>query len=130
MKLLNGIINSPELPAALSGLMKREISVKQCVELSSMVEMLNMQKSIIERTRMTIIEKHAMKKDDDNIVLQEDGRTPAFPDEEAQIRCQEEVKELMAESFDIPLSSKIPVKEDDKMTLQDYNVLKDIIIIS
>jgi len=128
MLVKNSLILDDNFQDAFSSLMKLKMPVKQCLELSSCVEDLSAQKSILVRARRSIVDKYCLKNDDGEPLQDEKGNL-RFDTPEIFNTCMGEIKEIEEEEIDIPVSSKVKVSKDEIMTPLQVLLLKDFIEI-
>jgi hypothetical protein len=128
MKVKNGLIISPEFSSAIQKLLKKEIPISLCLEISTMIEEVDTQIKIVNRTRQAILEKYT-KKDEANKYVTDDKGNAVFENDEIKARCLTELAGILNEEFEVSLSAKIPLTKEDKMTPQEYILLKDLIEI-
>lgn len=128
MKIKNGFIVDDEFMPALSYILKREMTAKQCLEMNQAVDELTAHQKVIARSKYQIMEKHS-KKDEEGKMMTEENGDVIFPDEETRQKCLKEILEIMNEEYDVDLSSKIVVYEDEPFRPSYYNVIKDLVDI-
>jgi hypothetical protein len=128
MKIKNGYIADDEFMNALSYLLKRELTAKQCLEMNQAQDELIAHQRVIVRSKYQIMEKHAKKDEEGKMVTQENGDV-VFPSEEARQECVKEILEIMNEEYDVDLSSKIVIYEDEPLRPSYYNLIKDLVEI-
>ena len=128
MKIKNGLIISPEFSSAIQKLLKKEIPVSLCLEISTMIEEIDTQIKIVNRARQAVLEKYT-KKDEKGKYVVDDNGNAVFENENIKVKCLNELSDILNEEFDVALTSKIPLTKEDKMTPQEYILLKDLIEI-
>lgn len=128
MKLSNvQIMNSQFIPA-LDKLMRKSIPVSVCAELAECIAEIEKKLSTIMKVKSAIIDKYVEKDDKGQVVLV-DGKSPKFVSEEARISFVDEINELLKGEFEVNFNSKIELNESDKMTAQEYVMIKDFVQI-
>jgi hypothetical protein len=128
MNIKNGYIAEPAFKAAFQTLFSRPVTAKQCLELNQASDELDAHLRVILKSKYQIMEKYAKKNEDGKMITEDNGNV-VFPDDATKLKCSEEVMEIMNEVYDIPLSSKIIVYEDETLLPLHYSLLKDIIEI-
>ena len=127
MKIRNGVLIEDDFISAFQELMFRDMSVKQCHELSVCLEEIISHIGIVRRTKSTLIRKYA-KKDGDEFACDADGNL-LFETPDEKKKCTTEIGEVMLDTIDIPLTDPVVFYADEVMTPRKYNLLKDIIQI-
>jgi hypothetical protein len=128
MKIKNGLVISPEFTSAIQKLLKKEIPISLCLEISTMIEEIETQIKIVNRTRQAVLEKYTKKDVEGKFVTDEKGNAE-FDNDDVKNKCLTELATILNEDFDVSLSTKIPLSKEDKMTPQEFILLKDLIEI-
>jgi len=126
MKIRNALIISPEFNTAIQKLLKKEIPISLCLELSKVVEEIDTQVKIVNRARQAILEKYTKKDEKGKFMVDADGNA-LFVDDTIKNKCLKELTGILNEELDISLEKKVPLSKDDKMTSQEFILLKDLI---
>jgi len=128
MKIKNGFIADPNFKVAFQSLFSRPVTAKQCLELNQSADELDTHLIIILKSKFQIMEKYG-KKDESGKLMTEANGDVIFPNAEVKEKCSKEVMEILNEEYDIPLTSKIVVFEDEILLPIHYNLLRDLIEI-
>jgi len=129
VKLQNGLIIMPEFLEAFQKLMTMEIPVSQCVALSTAMEEINTQTTVVNRSKRVILEKYCSKDESGEPVVGEDGNA-TFESDEVKTKCLGDIAEIMNDEFEIHLEKKVVLPANTKMTPQEYVFLKDLIEVA
>jgi hypothetical protein len=128
MKIKNALIISPEFNTAIEKLLKKEIPISLCLELSKMIEEVDTQVKIVNRARQATLEKYTRKDEKNEYMVDSDGNA-IFENDTIKTKCLKELSGILNEEFDISLEKKVPLSKEDKMTSQEFMLLKDLIEI-
>lgn len=71
--LKNGLVVMPQFMEAFEKLMKMEMPIAKCLQLSTTMEELDAQIKIVNRSRRVFLEKHCKKDDKGQFVVDDDG---------------------------------------------------------
>lgn len=126
MLIGNFLVLEDDFIVYLSDLMKRDMTVKQCLEMSQSVSAIMEQKRVLERAKLAFAEQYG-KKENGQIVLKD--QILQFDDDTKRDLFMAKFKEMLEATFEIPLSSKIKVYEDEISTPQKIFLLQSIIDI-
>jgi len=126
VKTKNGLLIMPEFSEAFLKLMKMEMTVKECLALSTVFEEIDSQIKIVNRTKMAVIEKYCQKDEGGKPVADDKGNA-IFDSQEIQHKCLEDISAIMNEDFELHLENKVSISGDIKMSPQEYTFLKDLI---
>lgn len=128
MKLKNGLIANDNFISAFQKFFHYDMTAKQCLEFSASLDEVTSQYSILKRAQRVIVEKYCLKNEDGSIKYDEQENV-LFPSKEEEGKCKKEINEILKDEFEIPLSSKIKVKAEDKFQPLEIRMLRDIIEI-
>lgn len=128
MKLSNAQIMNPQFVPALDKLMRKSIPVSVCAELAECIAEIEKKLSTVMKVKNAIIDKY-VEKDDKGQVAMIDGKAPKFVSDDARGKFMEEVNELLRGEFEVAFNSKIDLDESDKMTAQEYVMIKEFVQI-
>jgi len=128
MKIKNGLIADESFMPALKYLMGRELTAKQCLEMNQATDELVAHQRVIIRSKYQIMEKYSAKDDEGKMKTQENGDV-IFPNNDAREACVKDILEIMNEEYDVELSSKIVIYEDEPLRPDYYNLIKDMVEI-
>jgi hypothetical protein len=128
MLIKNRLIIEDEFVKAFTGLMSLTMPAKQCLEVSSCIEDLGAQYTILLRARRAIVDKYCTKDEGGNPAPDERGNL-LFESPEIQKKCMDEIAEILDEEIDIALSDKIKVPKNTPMTPLKVRLLQDLIEI-
>ena len=127
MKIKNGLLLNPNFIKSIQKLFTIEMPAKQCLELSMVLDEVDPQIKILQRSKYIIIDKLA-KKDADGKIITDDTGEAQFKDIETRQKCFGQVTEILNEDFEISLKKKVLIDEDDKrFTPQDLMILRELI---
>jgi hypothetical protein len=132
MEVKNSVIMSPNFIPAVEKLLKVEMNIKDCIDLSEAVETINDKLKVLEKAKKGVMTRFAKKDEDGELVTQPSSsdpslRTPIFESEEAAQGFAEEIQKMIEEVTELPLKGKIKIKSDTKMSTDDFMVIKDIV---
>jgi hypothetical protein len=113
---------------ALENLLKKEMPLSTCEELVECLQEIEEKSKIIQRVRVSLIDKY-LEKDDKGKPVVIDNTTPKFISDEAKSKFMAEVTELLKGNFEVKFDSKVILKETDVMSAQEYMLIKDFIKI-
>lgn len=128
MKLTNFQIMNQQFVPALENLLKKEMPLSTCEELVECLQEIEEKSKIIQRVRVSLIDKY-LEKDDKGKPVVIDNTTPKFISDEAKSKFMAEVTELLKGNFEVKFDSKVILKETDVMSAQEYMLIKDFIKI-
>lgn len=128
MKIRNGFIADPNFKVAFQSLFSKPVTAKQCLELNQAADELDAHLRVILKAKFQIMEKYASK-DEAGKMKTEDNGEVIFPNEEVKTKCAGEVMEILNEEYDIPLTSKVVVYDDEILLPVHYSLLRDLIEI-
>ena len=128
MKVRNVSLLDKNFLEAFSSLIIMEMPVRQCMEISNSIDDITAQEKSFNRVRKTLADKYCKKDEKGNPIIDEKGDL-TFETAEAEEACIKGMEELLNETFEISLNSKIKVKSDTKMTPIKVRLLKDFIEI-
>jgi hypothetical protein len=128
MLIKNSLILNEQFAEAFSSLMTLKMPAKQCLEISSCIEDISAQHSILVRAKRAIVDKYC-KKEEDGKPSQDEKGNLLFDSPEIFKTCTEELKEIEEEEIDLALSNKVKVSKDEIMTPIQVTLLKDFIEI-
>jgi hypothetical protein len=128
MKIKNQYVIEDDFLAAFDGLLKKDMTAKQCLEMIQSIEVLTTHYKTLKNTQLTIVKKYAVLNDHGEVTFL-DGTKIAFKSLEDDIKCNKELVEIRQETIDIPLSSKIKIYDDDVSTPRKMWLLSDIVEI-
>jgi len=128
MKIKNGFIADPNFKVAFQSLFSRPVTAKQCLELNQAADELDAHLRVILKSKFQIMEKYA-KKDETGKMITEINGDVVFPDADTKAKCAEEVMEILNEEYDIPLTSKVVVYDDEILLPVHYSLLRDLLDI-
>lgn len=129
MKLKLKLVNNEFFDEALSWLMQKPMSVKQCMEFSNSIDEVLDHRKAAQRARNAIISKYSLKDDKGETELEEDGRSVKFKSMDEKIKCQNEILELDEQEVEISLKTKIELDEKEISTPQMMYLLKELVSI-
>ena len=128
MEIKNSLIVNDAFFIAFQNLLKYKMPAKQCLELSSSVEEIAAQYSILKRAQRVIVEKYCLKNEDDTPKIDEKENI-LFETPELEKTCRQEINEIMQETFEIPLTEKIELSATEKFFPIDIRMLRDVISV-
>lgn len=128
MLVKNSLILDDHFQESFSSLMTLKMPAKQCLEISSCIEDISAQHSILIRAKRSIVDKYCKKDDDGKPVADEKGNL-VFDTPEIFKTCMDELNEIYEEEIDLALSNKIKVSKNEIMTPLQVSLLKDFIEI-
>jgi hypothetical protein len=128
MKLTNFQIMNPQFVPALENLLKKEMPLSTCEELAECLLEIEEKSKIIQKVRLSLIDKYLVKDDKGKPVVI-DNKIPQFVDEEAKSKFMAEVSELLKGNFEVKFDSKVVLKETEVMPAHEYMLIKDFIKI-
>lgn len=128
MKIKNGFLLDPNFIPAFEYLQKKELTAKQCIEMNQIAEELSVQFRVLQKSKYQLMEQYSAKDENKKMRTEENGDV-IFPDSVTKVKCQKEIIDLMNEEYDVPLTTKIKVYEDETMTPVYYNLIKDLVDI-
>jgi len=127
IKIKNGVLSSPEFaPAFQKIVVGVQMTARQCLEVSTILEEVHKQARIVDRTRQMIIEKYSSKNEAGKVITNEKGDAQ-FSSNEDKNSCIGELNQLMDEDFTLQISKKIEIPEDFKMIPQEFMLLSDLL---
>lgn len=128
MKIKNITIMAEDFNPAFQRLLKKDITVKECITLAQVLEKINEQLGAIETTKLSMIDDLVVKKEDGSIKTGgPNNASPVYKSEEAEKQALQKYRELAKEEFEIDLKQKVKLKPDTEMSTADYMLLKDFI---
>lgn len=128
MKLTNLQILNPQFVPALEKILKKEIPLSTCEELAKIILDIEERSKLIEKVRSAMIDKY-LEKDDKGQPVVIDGNQPKYKSPEGQQKFMGELNELLKGEFEVQLTNKVNLEESDKMSGQEYLLVKDLINI-
>ena len=126
MLIRNGFVTNPDFLDAFNGLMKREMPIWQCLEMSKSVEEILKQVSIVDRAKLAIADQYGKKENGQLVII---DKNVVFDDDNKKNICLAKVQELLEETFEISLTSKVKVPRDETFTPYKFALLQDVIEI-
>jgi len=127
MEVKNFLLVSEKFLPAFEKLLRKEIPAKTCLQLSAAYDEIVSQITVVQRTRKAIAEKYAAKNEDGTVKIDELGNV-VFPDDETKTKALKEIDEILNESLELALN-KVVLNPEDKMTTEEYIMLRDIVEI-
>lgn len=121
------IINDDYL-AYFNEMMKRDMPAKQCLELSECIDKIQGQFEVLKRAQIAITKKYCAVDKKSEMKTDEKGAV-IFDDINKKLKCNEELAEIFKQSIELPLTSKVKIKETETFTPYKINLLKDIVEI-
>lgn len=127
LKLKNAVLFQEQFSKSLKDISKlTKLSIKEIIEVSKALEVCEKEFKSIQPLYADIAKKNCLKDDKGELVIE--NNSFVFASKENLDSFLKETNDLFEVEFDIPLSKKIKVSEDNKnFTLETYEVLKDII---
>lgn len=127
MEIKNYKIIQDNFIPAVEWLLVREMPAKKCLELSAAYDELVTQANTLQRAKSAIIIRHATKDNNlENVKHDEKGEI-IFPSSKAEEDCKREINEIMNESFEVAITGRIKIYDDEKVTAQRLGLLSDIV---
>jgi hypothetical protein len=126
MKLSNMQILNPLFVPTLDKLMRKNIPITICAELSDSISEIETKIANVQKVKDIIVDKY-LEKDEKGQVVVIDGKTPKYKNDEAQQKFVTEVNELLRGEFEISFNSKIDLDESDTMSVQEYMLIKNFV---
>jgi hypothetical protein len=123
MQILN-----PQFIPALDKLMRKSIPVSVCEELANCITEIEKKINTVQKVKSAVIDKYLVKDAKGQVVIVDD-KMPKFIDDEAKQNFYKEINELLRGEFEVTFNSKIALDESDKMTAQEYVMIKDFVEI-
>lgn len=131
MKIKNFTVMSDEFNPAFQRLLKKDITVKECMTLAQILEKINAQLEAIETAKLAFIDNLVVKDKDGRIKTGgPNNANPIYKSEECEKQAFEKYRALAEEEFEIDLDQKVKLKSDTRMSTADYMILKDFIEVS
>ena len=132
MKLKNKEIAAPTFGKGIEQLLKQEVTAKECMELSNVLEVLGGALMELDGAKVGILQRLAKKDEAGKIMSRQvegDGAyaAPIFEDEASLKSYLEEVQALMEQEIEIPLSAKIRISINSKMTTANFLPIKSLV---
>lgn len=126
MKIKNGLMMQEDFIPAYQDLLKRDILVKECLELNKCLQDFGGHIKALQSTRKNIIEKYAVK-DEDGAPKTNDKGEALFKDVESAQACIKEMMELSDDTFEAKITNKIKIYDDEIFTGRKLALLEDIV---
>jgi hypothetical protein len=129
MKLTNLQILNPQFVPALEKILKKEIPLSTCEELAKIIMDIEDRFKLIEKVRSAMIDKY-LEKDTKGQPVVINGNQPKYKTKEDEKKFLGELNELLIGEFEVVLTDKVNLSEDDKMSGQEYLLVKDFITVN
>ena len=126
MLVKNRTILEDQFIDAFNELLNIKMPAKQCVEVSTCMDELSAQFTILMRARKAIADKYCLKDSDDKPILDEKDNL-TFETDDLKKACFEELREIYEEETEISLTNKIKIGADVPMTPVKFSLLRDLI---
>jgi hypothetical protein len=127
VRVPNSTIINPDFMGYFSELMKREMPARVCLELSECIDKVQGQFEVLKRAQIAITKRYCDVDAAGNIIIVNNNVT--FSNINNKIKCEEELLEIFKESVELPLSTKVRIKETEVSTPYKIHLLKDVVEI-
>lgn len=128
MEIKAGQMMEPEFMIAMTGLLKRELPMPQCVAISDAITELETHLKSIDRIRKGILEKY-LEKDENGLplFLDEAKQRPKFISAEAEKAFMEESSALIKTEYEVAFdeANMVVLTKDDRMSPKHYRLLQN-----
>lgn len=128
MKFKAAQLLSPNFIPAVNSLLTKDMDMPQCIAFTEAIHELEGHIKTCDTVRKTLIEKY-VKKDDKGQPLFTDSKKThlVFVNPESEQAFLKETEELLQQDFEIKFEDKIKISKGDKMSPQNYMLIKDFI---
>lgn len=125
MKIKIATILHPEFQKALESLLKKEMSIPQCMQLSEAIKKIEESSENANRVRKALLERYVVL-DEEGKPLQE-GEHPVYKDPESKSEFLVKVQELLNEECEIVFDNKVVLGPSDRMSPQQFLLLSEFV---
>lgn len=125
MKIKVATILHPDFSKALEGLLKKEMSIPQCMQLSEAIKKIEESSVNAERVRKALLERYVVL-DDQGKPIQENGN-PVYKNPESKSEFLQKVQELLNEECEIAFDNKVVLGPEDRMSPQQFFLLSEFV---
>jgi hypothetical protein len=126
MKISNLQILNPQFVPALDKLLKKEMPLSTCEELAKAILDIEQKAVLLQKVRTAMVDKY-LEKDPNGKPVIIDGNKPKYKSDEAQKQFMGELNELIRGDFEVTLTKKIDLSEEDIMPAQEYILIRDFV---
>lgn len=127
MKIKAGTILHPRFSPALEKLIGKEMPMEQCVSLSEAISQIEDHSKTINRARQALLDQY-IEKDERGMAKMISANEPAYKDAESRNSFLNKTEEFLGQEFEVNFDKKIELTKNDKMTPQDYLLMKDFVV--
>ena len=128
MQIKNAYVMEPDFIPAFDELLKKPLPAKQCLEMITSSELITAEYNRLMKAQLLVLEQYCVKKEGGTLKFDANGNI-VFKDAESEKMGTKEVLDLKSGIFEIPLTNKVKIYDDDIITARKIFLLKDLIEI-
>ena len=128
MEIKNFLMMNNNFMPAFERLLKKEITAKSCLQLSTAYDEIVTQITVIDRTRQAIAHRYAKRTEDGSISLDAENAIE-FDNEDSRLKALCQIDEILNETLEVDLD-QVVLKPDECMTTEDFILLKYIVKVA
>jgi len=128
IKIQNGLLILPEFSEAIQELMSIKIDVKSCLLISTVIEDIEAQIDVVNRSKRMVINKYCIKDEKGSPKIDAEG-SALFDNDEIREQCLKDIEDIMVEKFELRIKDKIKIPGSEEFTTKYFILLKDIISV-